>query len=100
MLFQVSPVSVESCHCSVGAGLPEQATVNAAVLGDVTDTLVGCVVTWGVVLTVRVAALLVVEPAVLAQMDRYWLAFCGSDVGVRVSVGEVPPVMVFQVAPP
>jgi hypothetical protein len=45
--------------------------VNAAVFGAVTDVLVGCVVIWGVVLTVRVAALLVAEPAEFVQIARY-----------------------------
>ena len=65
-----------------------------------TDALAGWVVTWGVVLTVRVAALLVADPAAFVQIARYWLAFCASDVGVSVSVAEVCPVRPFQVVPP
>src|SRR5215831_343476 len=69
----VVPPSVDCCHCTVGA---EQlvgvfaAAVNVAAAGAVTVTSVGWVVTVGAThaaLTVRVAALLLVEPALFVN---------------------------------
>ena len=100
LVSQLAPLAVESCHCSVGAGLAVQATVNDAAFGAVTLAGAGWPVICGVVLTVSVAALLVADPAVFAQSDRYWFAFSASEVGLTARLAEVWPVTLFHVAPP
>ena len=66
----VAPLMVAPpfCHWYVGAGVPLAAAVKEAEPPTVTDWLTGCVVNAGATaaaLTVRVAGLLVAEPAEL-----------------------------------
>jgi hypothetical protein len=76
MFVNVVPPSVDCCHCTVGAEQPggvEPAAVNVAAAGAVTVTSVGWVVMAGAthaVLTVRVAALLLVDPPEVVNTAR------------------------------
>ncbi len=72
MLLNVVPPSVETCHCTVGLGLPEAAAVKVAVPPAQTSWLVGFVVTLGATLTVRVAAVVVEVPQKLVKTARNW----------------------------
>src|SRR4051812_17578480 len=100
-LYDVPPL-VDSCHCTVGARQPVDElalAVNVAAAGAVTVALAGCVVidgavqTGGAGLTVSVAALVVVLPALLVNTARYWLPDCETLVGEIVSVVDVSPAM-------
>ena len=62
MLVKVVPPSVETCHCTVGAGVPVAAAVKLADWPSTTATLAGEVVTVGGESTVRVAADVVTDP--------------------------------------
>ena len=70
-LLQVLPPSVDTCHCTVGVGLPVAAAVNVAAAGAVTVTLVGFDVTTGVVLTVSAAGLLAMDPKAFVKIASY-----------------------------
>ena len=71
MSLKVVPPSVETCHRTVGDGVPEAAAVKVAVLPVCIDASDGLVVTTGCVLTVSVAADVVDEPQVLVKRARY-----------------------------
>src|SRR4051794_35498178 len=107
-LYDVPPL-VDSCHCTVGARQPVDElalAVNVAAAGAVTVALAGCVVidgavqTGGAGLTVSVAALVVVLPALLVNTARYWLPDCEMLVGEIVSVVEVAPETSLNDVPP
>jgi hypothetical protein len=66
---------VLTCHCTVGDGIPLAAAVKVAFAGAHTVWLVGFVVTDGLVLTVRVAAVVVAFPHVFVKTARYWFPF-------------------------
>src|SRR5215831_6470905 len=106
MFVNVEPPSVDCCHCTVGAeqlGGVEAAAVNVAAAGAVTVTSAGCVVTVGTThagLTVRVATLVVVEPALLVNTARNLLPDIAVVVGEIVNVVEVAPEMLVNVVPP
>src|SRR3954470_19938043 len=98
-LYDVPPL-VDTCHCTVGARQPVDElapAVNVAAAGAVTVALAGCVVIDGAThvggagLTVSVAALVVVLPALLVNTARYWLPDCETLVGETVSVGALAP---------
>jgi hypothetical protein len=100
MVVYDTPPFVLTCHCTVGVGLPDVATVNVAVDPAVTVVLDGCVVTEGAKFTVSVAA--VVVPAVPTPFEKtawYWLPFMDAVTAVSVSVVEVAP-LIFVNAPP
>ncbi len=99
-LEYVVPPSVETCHCTVGAGEPEAAAVNVAVPPTVTVALAGCVVTTGAVSTVSVAAVVVAEPALFVNTARYCVPFCAAVVAAIVNVVEVAPEMFVNVELP
>src|SRR5438034_17779 len=92
MSLNVMPPSVESCHCTVGAGEPLAAAVKVTGVPAHTFWSVGFVVTSGRVSTVSVAALVVAEPQLLLKTARYCLPLSAGAV-VKVSVGEVAPMM-------
>ncbi len=99
MLLNVVPPSVDTCHCTEGAGLPEAAAVKLAVVPAQTVVFDGFVVTLGGVVTVSVAAVDVAVPQTLVKTARYW---CPSSVGAVVNeyVVEVAPPMLLNVTPP
>jgi hypothetical protein len=70
MSVNVLPPSVERCHCTDGVGWPSAAAVNTACWPASTVRSCGCVVTAGPAVTVRVAAEVVVVPAVLVNTAR------------------------------
>ena len=102
LLKLVAPAG-STCHCTVGAGLPEAAAVKLT--GDPAATVCddGWVVTAGAVvegggegggggaLTVNVAGLDVAEPTELVNTAWYLLPL-SEAVGVKVYVSDVPPV--------
>src|SRR3954464_396582 len=55
-LVNVAPPLFDTCHCSVGAGVPLAAAVNAPFWPTTIVWFVGCVVIAGATFTVRVAA--------------------------------------------
>ena len=67
MSVNVTPPSVETCHWTVGAGLPVAAAVNEADCPVMTVTAVGFVPTTGRVSRVNVAADEVAAPAELVN---------------------------------
>src|SRR5687767_8288772 len=69
--LKFNPPSVESCHCTVGAGEPLAAAVKVAIAPSQTVLLFGFVVTAGGVLTVSVAAVVVAVPHELVNTARY-----------------------------
>src|SRR5271166_4710107 len=102
MSLKVEPLSVLTCHCTVGVGLPLAAAVKVAVWPAVTVWLAGWVVTEGAnwaVLTVRVAALVVAVPTLLVNTARYSSPFWAVVVLLRVRVVLVAPVMSLKVEP-
>jgi hypothetical protein len=74
-LVNVAPPSVDTCHWTVGVGLPEAAAVNVAVPPAATEALAGCVVTVGAKSTVNVATLDVAVPPLLVNTARYCVPF-------------------------
>ncbi len=99
MSLKVVPPSVESCHCTVGLGLPEAAAVKLALVPLQAVVFVGSVVTTGGVLTVSVAAVVFVEPQTSVKTARYWLLL-SAPVAVNESVVEVAPGTLLNVVPP
>ena len=71
ILVKVFPPSVETCHCTVGVGVPLAAAVNVAIVFWHTFLSVGFVVTAGAVLTVSVAAFVVAVFTELVKTARY-----------------------------
>jgi hypothetical protein len=74
--LKVVPLLVETCHCTVGAGVPDACDVNVAVAPAVTVWSVGCVVTTGALVatvTVSVAGFDLAVPAELVNTVRYLL---------------------------
>jgi hypothetical protein len=99
-LVNVVPPSVDTCHCTVGVGVPEAAAVNVAAFGAVTVWFVGLVVTVGGVTTVSVAMLLFVDPPVFVNTARYWVPLIAWVTLATVSVVEVAPEMFVNVLLP
>ena len=79
MGLKVTPPSVETSHCTVGAGLPVAAAVKVAVCPVRTVASVGCWVTDGRVSTVRAAAVVGAEPIELVKTARYWSPLSAAD---------------------
>src|SRR5215469_10124273 len=101
MVFQLEPPLVLTSHCTVGVGLPLAAAVNDTLAPAVTVWLVGWVVMTGaVVVTVRVAAVVVTLPALLVKMASYSLPLMVVVTLDSVSVVLVAPLMLLQLAPP
>jgi hypothetical protein len=70
MSVNVVPPSVDLCHCTEGAGLPEAAAVNDTDPPATTIALTGCVVTWGTVCTVNRTGAVSADPAGLVNAAR------------------------------
>jgi hypothetical protein len=69
----VAPPLVDICHWTFGAGVPEAAAVNVALIPIATVVLAGLEVIFGAsgfALTVSVAAVLVAEPAEFVKTAR------------------------------
>src|SRR5437868_1041770 len=97
MSVKVVPLSVETCHCTVGVGLPEAAAVKVTLPAQMAcDT--GLVVTVAAVLTVSVAAVVVAVPHEFVNTARYFLALSDAD-AVNDSVVEVAPPMSVKLIP-
>ena len=60
-LVKAPPLAL-TCHCTVGAGVPEAAAVNIAGAPAATVTFAGFVVIAGAVFTVKVAGVVVALP--------------------------------------
>src|SRR5437762_1289782 len=71
--MSLKPEPVSTCHCTVGAGLPEAEAVKVAVVFSHTVVLAGSAVTAGAVFTVSVAGLLLVDPQASVKTARYCL---------------------------
>jgi hypothetical protein len=69
--LQLPPLFVLTCHCISGVGVPLAAAVNDAVVPEQTVWFVGFVVTVGGVLTVRVAAVVVLVLQAPVKTARY-----------------------------
>ena len=80
-----APLLLLTCHCTVGAGVPEAAAVKLTDVPALTVWLLGLVVTTGgaEVTTVNVAAVVVAVLAELVKTARYMLPDCAA-VGVKV----------------
>ena len=65
----------------------------------VTVVFAGFVVTTGPAVTVKVAAVVVAEPALLVNTARYWLPFCAAA-AVKDNVVDVAPATLVKVTPP
>jgi hypothetical protein len=99
-LLQVLPPSVDTCHCTVGAGLPEAAAVNVAVWPTGAVALAGCVVTAGAESTLSVFTQDVTVPAALLNTARYSLPLSLAGTSVSVRVLAVAPEMLVNDVPP
>jgi hypothetical protein len=71
MAVQVLPALIEFHHWADGTGEPDAAALKETVEPGVTVVLAGCVVIVGTVVTVRVAAADVADPAELVNTARY-----------------------------
>jgi hypothetical protein len=94
MLPNVTPPSVETCHCTV----PLAAALNDAVVPAQDVALVGFVVMAGAEVTVSVAAVVVAEPQPLVNTAWYCFAL-SPDAVVKLYVPEVAPAMLVNVTP-
>ena len=92
-------LSLDTCHCTVGVGVPDAAAVKVAVAPADTIWFDGLVVTAGAAVTVSVAALVVEEPWLLVKTARNCQPFCDATV-LKVRVVLVAPAMFAKVAPP
>ena len=99
MLLNVEPPSVDTCHCTVGAGVPLAAAVKLTLAPAQTVWFTGFVVTVGGVFTVSVAAFVVAVPQVFVKTARNLFPFWPLVV-VNVRVVEVAPDTLLNVAPP
>src|ERR1700736_6488152 len=99
MLPKLTPLSMESCHCTVGAGCPPAVTVNVAVDPAQIVCVAGFPVTTGGVFTVSVAALLLATPQELVKTARYCLPLSAATVE-KVYVAFVAPPTFAKVVPP
>ena len=100
ILLKDVPPSVETCHWTVGVGVPEAEAVKVALLPTQTEAFDGFPVMAPAVLTVRIAAVVVTgEPQELLSTARKRLLFCAAIV-VNDNVGFVPPAMLINVVPP
>src|ERR1700691_5397449 len=94
-----APPLVDTCHCTVGLGLPLAAAVKLAGWPASTVVLTGEVVTVGPSSTVRPTALVVVDPTELVKTAWYSFPFSASVVA-KARVPVVAPAMLEKVAPP
>jgi hypothetical protein len=95
----VAPPSVDFCHCTDGAGLPDAVAVNDTELPAVTAAFSGCVMIDGAVCTVNVPAFEVAAPTELVNTARYEAPLSPAW-AVNVSGELVAPGMSVNVVPP
>ena len=98
-LLNVTPLSMETCHCTVGAGLPEAAAVKVAVVLLHTVCDAGLVVTAAAVFTVSVAELLFTVLQEFVNAARYCFPLSAAAVA-KVYVVLVAPRTLVNVTPP
>jgi hypothetical protein len=91
ILLQVLPPSSDTCHCSVGAGVPPATAVNVAFPPAPSVTFPGCVENDGVTFTVKVAFVLGVTPPVSVPTARNRFPFCPTTGAITVKVALVLP---------
>jgi hypothetical protein len=89
----VDPLSKESCHCTVGVGVPLAAAEKVTVWPEGTVWLMGCVVIVGATggVTLSVAGLVVADPDPLVNTVSYSLPFSAVVVTGMVKVSLVAP---------
>ncbi len=68
-LLHVVPPSVDTCHWTVGVGVPDAAAVNVAVVPATTVTFAGCLVIAGLMAVVVVVVVVVDEVVVVGVVD-------------------------------
>src|SRR6185369_12231395 len=99
MSLNVSPPSMLSCHCTVGAGLPLALALKVTLPGQ-TVWLDGFNVTTGPLSRVKIAAVLGTLAAhTLLKRARYWLPLSAAT-ALKVKLGLVAPAMSLNVTPP
>ena len=96
---KVTPPSVETCHWTVGAGLPVAAAVKDTGRPRLTRASAGWVVTTGTVSTDRVAAVDVADPTELVSTASYWFPSSAAVVTTD-RVAELAPGIGVNVDPP
>src|ERR1035437_1434320 len=96
---QLAPWSVETSHCTVGAGKPDAVASKAALWPSSTVTPTGCLVTAGSFWTVSVAASLVAVPAVFLNVARYSWPLLEVLTLASVSLFDVAPATFVQFLP-
>ena len=89
---------LDTCHCTVGAGLPLEAALKLTLVPSQTVCVAGLLVTTGAVLTVRVAAVVAVVPQLFVKIARYCFPLSAAVVP-NVSVPDVAPGMSVKVPP-
>jgi hypothetical protein len=97
-LLNVTPVGSGPDSLSVGAGVPVAITVNVPGAPTVNVVLFELVIV-GPPVTVRVAAFELTLPAELVNTARYWYPFCRNVTPGSVSVVDVAPLTLLNVAP-
>src|SRR6185369_15959972 len=99
MSLNVTPPSMLSCHCTVGAGLPLAVAVKVTLPGH-TVWLAGFNVTTGPLSRVKIAAVLGTLAAhTLLKRARYWLPLSAAT-ALKIKLGLVAPAMSLNVTPP
>ena len=96
---QVWPLSVLTCHCTVGAGLPAAVAVKLAVAPTPTVVSAGWAEMLGALCTVRLTALVVVEPTVFVN-TAWYCAPSSAVLVLKLYVVSVAPLMFDQVLAP
>ena len=89
---------LDTCHCTVGAGLPLEAALKLTIVPSQTVCVAGLLVTTGAVLTVRVAAVVAAVPQLFVKIARYCFPLSAAVVP-NVSVPDVAPGMSVKVPP-
>src|SRR5262249_51631674 len=98
MFVKVLPLSVLTCHCTVGDGLALAAATRVIWLPVATVCFVGCRVMRGGKFTVRLATFVVAEPALLVKTASN-LSPLSAPLAVYLSVVEVAPRMLWKWTP-
>src|SRR5471032_2666594 len=102
MLVQLWPESVETCHCTLGAGEPEAAALNETESPVGTSWPAGCCVTTGppptTPLTVSVAFVVSWVPSTFVNRARNSSPL-RTGLARKLSVGDVAPARLLQLAP-
>ncbi len=98
--LQLTPASVETSHCTLGAGKPDAVASSTALWPSSTTTLDGWCVTAGAFCTVSVAAALTASPSTFLNAARYSCPLSADVVVAIVNALDVPPATADHVLPP